>query len=181
MPEVGDNAIDKAALMITKLTQHSFDDYRHPLLGKTTACVSLIEGGSNINSVPDLVRFSIDFRTVPTHAHTQLLSEMKDLFGPEAELTVLTDFPGFSTDPDEPDLKRLTGILSERSGANVRHLGAPYFTDASALVPGFGGVPTVVLGPGEVEQCHRTDEFCFVAKIEESREIYEAMIETYCR
>jgi succinyl-diaminopimelate desuccinylase len=181
MPEVGDNAIDKAAEMITRLRRHGFDDYRHPLLGRTTACVSMIEGGLNINSVPDLVTFSIDFRTVPSHAHAVLISEIEALFGPEAEIGVVTDFPGFSTDPDAPLLAHLSAILADRSGKDAAYLGAPYFTDASALVPAFGGVPTVVLGPGEVEQCHRTDEFCFVANIEESRAIYEAMIERYCR
>jgi succinyl-diaminopimelate desuccinylase len=59
--------------------------------------------------------------------------------------------------------------------------GAPYFTDASALVPALGNVPTVVLGPGEAEQCHRTDEFCHVERIGDAFEIYGELIRRVCR
>lgn len=181
MPELGDNAVDTAAAMIFRLRGHGFDVEPHDLLGTTTACVTTIGGGMNINSVPDAATFTIDFRTIPAHSHTALLAEIATLFGPEAEIEVITDFPGFSTAPDEPALAFLKALLAERSGAEPRFRGAPYFTDASALVPGFGGVPTVVLGPGEAEQCHRTDEFCFVRNIEECQAIYAAIIQRYCQ
>ena len=32
---------------------------------------------------------------------------------------------------------------------------APYFTDASALNAAYGGPPTVILGPGELEMAHK--------------------------
>jgi succinyl-diaminopimelate desuccinylase len=180
MPEVGDNAIDKAAEMISRLRDHTFDVEPHALLGSTTACVTTVSGGLNINSVPDAASFTVDFRTVPAHSHGDLIREVGTLFGPEAEIEVVTDFPGFSTSPEEPALDGLVNIVEQVLGSSPRFMGAPYFTDASALVPGFGGVPTVVLGPGEVEQCHRTDEFCFVDRIEQSEAIYAALIEKYC-
>ena len=59
-------------------------------------------------------------------------------------------------------------------------LGAPYFTDASALTPALDGVPTVVIGPGEMGQAHQTDEYCSVHRIEESFEIYRDLIRNIC-
>lgn len=181
MPEVGDNAIDAVAEMIVKLRSHRFAIEPHALLGTTTACVTTITGGLNINSVPDAASFTVDFRTIPSHSHRELLAEVGTLFGPRAAIDVITDFPGFSTSPEEPALQGLTRIIAEQSGAEPQLRGAPYFTDASALVPGFKGAPTVVLGPGEVEQCHRTDEFCFVRRIEECQAIYSAVIREYCQ
>lgn len=67
-------------------------------------------------------------------------------------------------------------ILAERQGRPPVPGGAPYFTDASALVPAMGGAPTVVIGPGEAAQCHRTDEFCFVERIREAKDIYAELI-----
>jgi succinyl-diaminopimelate desuccinylase len=49
---------------------------------------------------------------------------------------------------------------------------APYFTDASALTPAYGGPPTVILGPGEAVMAHQTDEYCLVNKIGEARDAY---------
>jgi hypothetical protein len=51
-------------------------------------------------------------------------------------------------------------------------LGAPFFTDASELTPAMGGVPTIILGPGETIMAHKTDEYCLIPKIEEAVELY---------
>lgn len=181
MPELGDNAIDKAAHMIRVLSEHRFDVGSHRLLGTTTASVTTITGGQNINSVPDSASFTIDFRTIPSHAHAALLDELAQLFGPDSAIEVLTDFPGFSTNPDDPALEPLFRVLSRRSGAHPPVAGAPYFTDASALVPAFGDVSTVVIGPGEAALCHQTDEYCFVDRIEEAAQIYSELIDEMCR
>ena len=58
--------------------------------------------------------------------------------------------------------------------------GAPYFTDASALTPAFNNVPTVVLGPGDMQQAHQTDEYCLVESIDETLEIYGQLIRDVC-
>jgi succinyl-diaminopimelate desuccinylase len=52
----------------------------------------------------------------------------------------------------------------------------PYLTDGSVLQPAYGGVPTVILGPGQPEMAHQTDEYCYVAKIEQAVEIYKNII-----
>jgi len=92
----------------------------------------------------------------------------------------VTDFKGFATAPSHTAIEPLMGILEERLGNRPNPIGAPYFTDASALVPGFDNVPTVVIGPGEAAQCHQTDEFCYVHQIDEAFEIYTALIRRMC-
>ena len=44
--------------------------------------------------------------------------------------------------------------------------------DASALAPAYGGVPTVILGPGKAAMAHQTDEYCAVDRIGEAVEAY---------
>jgi succinyl-diaminopimelate desuccinylase len=181
MPELGDNAIDKIAEMICRLRSYHFNTQPDALLGPTTAAVTTISGGLNINSVPDAANFTIDIRTVPQHRHVEVLREVRTLFGVEAEISLVTDFPGFATGADDPALAPLIAILTDRNGAPPSFKGAPYFTDASALVPAFGQVATVVIGPGEAEQAHKTDEYCFVRRIEAATEIYYDLIEAMCR
>ncbi|MFQ5764853.1 MAG: M20 family metallopeptidase, partial [Rhodospirillales bacterium] len=53
MPERGINAIYKAARAITRLEDFDFNVARHEVLGKPTLNVGTVEGGMNINSVPD--------------------------------------------------------------------------------------------------------------------------------
>lgn len=179
MPEEGDNAVTKIVSWIGKLEAHRFEK-RHPLLGQTTAATTTIQGGQNINSVPDSASFTVDFRTLPDDDHGRLVELLRQLFGPEASIEVLTDFKGFATEPDNASLAPLFSILTRKTGATPRPLGAPYFTDASALVPGFANAPTVVIGPGASAQCHKTDEHCPVGDIEDASEIYLELIRAMC-
>lgn len=181
MPELGDNAIYKVAEWIGRIKAHRFPLPAHPLLGTTTAAVTTVFGGQNINSVPDSSGFTVDFRTIPSHEHRLLVEDIQKLCGEEATIEVVTDFKGFATRSDDPNIKPLMDILERRLGRRPMPTGAPYFTDASALVPGFGGVATVVIGPGESAQCHQTDEFCHVDQIEEAVSIYRSLIQRMCK
>lgn len=180
MPELGDNAIDKAAEWVGRLRSFAFEAPPHPLLGSSTLAVTTIHGGLNINSVPDSATFTVDFRTTPAESHKDLLVKLGDMLGPEAEVEVVVDVPGFSTAPDDPAVAPVVAAYSHAFGKAPVPLGAPYFTDASALTPALGTVPTVVIGPGEMGQAHQTDEFCLVDRIDESRAIYADIIQAVC-
>jgi succinyl-diaminopimelate desuccinylase len=180
MPELVDNAIYKIAEWIRRVEALTFEGHSHALLGNTTACVTTVVGGQNINSVPDSAAFTVDFRTVPSHDHRGLVAQIQHLCGEDASIQVVTDFKGFATAPDDSAIDPLMAILGDRMGRRPVPTGAPYFTDASALVPGFDGVATVVIGPGEAAQCHQTDEFCYVHRIDEAFEIYSALIQRMC-
>jgi len=180
MPELGDNAIYKASDWINGLRRFAFAAPNHPLLGGSTLVVTTIQAGLNINSVPDRARFTIDFRTVPSEAHAALLAGVRAVTGPEAEIETIVDVPGFSTAPDDPAIVPVIAAYERAFGKTPVPMGAPYFTDASALTPAFGNVATVVIGPGDMGQAHQTDEFCRVDRIDESRAIYADIIRSTC-
>jgi succinyl-diaminopimelate desuccinylase len=110
------------------------------------------------------------------HEHSELVADVQRLCGDEASIEVVTDFKGFATNPDDPSIQPLMAVLEYRLRERPKPTGAPYFTDASALVPGFNNVPTVVIGPGEAAQCHQTDEYCYVQQIEDAFDIYGSLI-----
>lgn len=180
MPELGDNAIYKAAEWIRRLQGFAFEAPSHPLLGASTLAVTTIAGGLNINSIPDQATFTVDFRSIPAESHAGLLARVQALLGPEAEIATVTDVPGFSTDPDDPAIAPVVAAYEKAFGRPPVPLGAPYFTDASALTPALGNVPTVVIGPGDMGQAHQTDEFCLVDRIDEARLIYSDIIRAAC-
>ena len=37
-------------------------------------------------------------------------------------------------------------------------------------------VPTIVLGPGQPEMAHQTDEYCYIQKLEQAVDIYKDII-----
>ena len=79
MPELGVNAIYKAAKALGKLENFNFDVSPHKIMGKPTLNVGTIEGGNTVNAVPDSARIGVDIRTVPGMNHDELLSRLKKL------------------------------------------------------------------------------------------------------
>jgi succinyl-diaminopimelate desuccinylase len=180
MPHLGDNAIYKAAKWISRLEQLEIAKSKHPLLDSTTLCTTTIHGGLNINSVPDAVTFTIDLRSIPGHTHAELLEAVRNALTSEAEIETVMDVPGFSTSQEDPAVQPVIAAYQKTFGRSPVPRGAPYFTDASALTPAFKNVPTVVLGPGDMQQAHQTDEYCLVKSIDETLEIYGQLIRDVC-
>lgn len=178
MPERGVNAVYKAAQALEKLRAFDFEQAPHPVLGKPTLNVGTITGGMNINSVPDFAEIGIDIRTVPAMAHPDLRSALTRRLEPEvAELSVLADIPGVWTEPDDPFVHAVFDVMEPLLGERPQPRGASYFTDASVLAAAYGGVPVVVLGPGEPEMAHQTDEFCRVERIVQAVDAYRVLLE----
>ncbi|TMA27010.1 MAG: M20 family metallopeptidase [Deltaproteobacteria bacterium] len=174
MPERGVNAVVKAARAVLQLAEVRFAIAPDPLLGAPTLNIGTIAGGLNVNSVPDEAAIGIDIRTIPAQRHAQVRKELQAALGPEVELSALVDLEGVRTPEDDPFVQTVLGIVEAPPGV------ATYFTDASVLTPAFGGVATVVLGPGEMALCHQTDEYCRVDRIEESVEVYGRIARAWC-
>ena len=179
MPELGVNAIYKAAKAIGKLEGFSFDTKKHPVMGGPTLNVGTIEGGNTVNAVPDAARIGVDIRTVPGMDHDALLSRLKNLIG-EAEFDVFSNLPPVWTAPDDDWMQRVFEICKPYVGEAPAARTAPYMTDAANLLKVYAGAPTVVLGPGEAAMAHQTDEYCSMERLRQSVEIYEKIILDWC-
>lgn len=180
MPEKGVNAVYKAARAVTALQEFDFNVARHDILGGPTLNVGTIHGGLNINSVPDRAAIGIDIRTIPAADHTKIKAQLASYLGSDVGLSTILDAPSVWTDPDDLWIGEVFRIVRETAGFSREIATAPYFTDASVLTPAMGSPPTAIIGPGELELAHQTDEYCFVSRIEEATEIYSRMIRSWC-
>jgi len=172
MPEHGDNAVYKAARAISKLEDFDFNVARDPLLGKPTVNVGMVHGGLNINSVPDKAEVSIDIRTIPNQNHNTIKSHLENYLGEEVNIDSVVDVGGVLSDPNNDWVLEVFEIMNSILGEKPKIGTASYFTDASALTPAFGNIPTLILGPGEAAMAHQTDEYCYADKIPESVDAY---------
>ena len=180
MPEKGVNAVYKAAHALTKLEAFRFQNPPHDLMGQATLNVGTIRGGLNINSVPDQAEIGIDIRTVPTVDHQALLTELARQLGPDVSLETLMDLEAVYTEPDDPWMQSVFAVMTSFLGAAPQPRAATYFTDAAALKLAYQSPPTVILGPGEPQMAHQTDEYCVVGRIEQATAAYEEIIRRWC-
>ncbi len=181
MPERGVNAIYKAARAVAALEQHAFDVPADPLLGAPTLNVGTIAGGLNVNSVPDEATIGIDIRTIPAQRNAEVRAALQRRLGPDGELSTLIDVGALRTAADDPWIQQVFEVAAARTGTRPAGRSASYFTDASMLTPALGGVPTVILGPGELAQAHQTDEYCLVSRVREAVDLYRELVARWTR
>jgi len=93
--------------------------------------------------------------------------------------------PVVDTDAGEAFVGQVREALQACDQPGEPHPPARYFTDASVLAyllapDGGKPVPTVVLGPGEPDQCHVVDEWCSTSKVEKAAEVYRVLLDRWC-
>ena len=180
MPEHGDNALYKAARSVTRLADFDFNVMPHELLGRSTLNVGTMQGGLNLNSVPDHAEFTVDIRTLPEQDHAQIVAGLEGFLGEENSLARIVDCGGVHTPHTDPWIQEVFAVMEPILGEAIEPRGAPYFTDASALTPACGRPPTIILGPGEMHMAHQTDEYCPLAHIEQAAGVYETLARRWC-
>jgi acetylornithine deacetylase len=147
-------------------------------LGAATVNVGTIAGGVGVNTVPDRCCIEIDRRLLPGERPVEAQAEVREYVAdrldagnvPQHEPPFLIA-PALSDARNGPLADRLIDVAT-RCGVSARRLGAPYATDAWAIAE--TGVPTVVFGPGSIEQAHTVDEWIAIEQLQHAvRILYE--------
>ena len=177
MPEVGENAIVKMADVIHDLKHFRFPVESHPAMGKPTLNVGTIRGGLNTNSVPDEARITIDTRTVPGVEHVHLCKSLQALLAPRgATVRQIVDTPSLYTEPDNEWVQQVFEVCTPFVGERPQPRTITFSTDGADLSRGYGGPPTVILGPGEPTLAHQTDEWCSLERTRQSVELFSTLM-----
>jgi acetylornithine deacetylase/succinyl-diaminopimelate desuccinylase-like protein len=175
-PERGENAILKLAKALDQLDHHlsaRLATFTHPVLGRSTMNVGMIHGGSRPNIVPDLAEAQIDIRITPALAAAggalKLLTEMIEFHDLPISIIEPHENPPMETDPTDSMIQRLLATDSATGLA-----GAPWFSDAAHLSN--GGIPSICIGPGSIDQAHTVDEFIEIEALEAGHRFFSKFI-----
>jgi succinyl-diaminopimelate desuccinylase len=176
-PDLGDNAAVKVARAAVAL--HDFDGWP----AGVTANVGVLRGGVQTNVVPDQGEIYLDLRTVPSAQGDSVRDLVRSVAGDDVRVEDHVVLPPVDTALSDP----FVGLVGEALAATGLD-GSPvetarYFTDASALIPALSDgatTPTVILGPGEPEQCHVADEWCSLARVDQAVAVYAELLDRWC-
>ena len=165
MPHLGENAIytlARAVLGLDGVRLRRADE--HPLLGAPTVSLGTFSGGININSVPD--------RADGGHRRADgagaVVRRRAGARSGNGSVTRSSSRRAWRSTRSTPTLRRewvqeVFAVMGPLIDETPEPRGLAYFTDAAALSPAYGSPPTIICGPGDAEQAHRTDESCSVA------------------
>jgi acetylornithine deacetylase len=189
----GVNAIEYAAAVIVRLRamanrkrdggpfDRAFD------VPYTTVHTGVIRGGTQLNIVPKDCEFVFEFRHLPqddpdalfaeikSYAETELEPEMRTV-SPEAGFgwERMTVIPGLDTAEEEPVTTFTKGLTGANSTAKVA-----FGTEAGLFQK--SGIPTIICGPGSIEQAHKPNEFIAIEQVAACEALMERLIDKLCR
>ncbi len=167
----GVNAVEVAAELVAKLKEIArrkrdhgpFDpDFQPPYSSVHTG---LIQGGTALNIVPRECTFDFEMRQLPGDDVGAVVAELKEFAAkhllpemhavrPETRILIeeLTAAPGLST-PIDHEATQLAAALSGSNGTAK----VSFATEGGLFQE--AGIPTIICGPGSIDQAHKPDEF----------------------
>ena len=188
-PELGQNAIRDMARVVEGLAagiEPQLTTQSHPVLGNATWNIGTIQGGSAVNVVPDVCEIEIDRRLIPGETANEVIQHvdtvLRELRDSYPDLRVehdqpFVDLPAIHTADSQPIVQ-----AAQRSVAAIGLPSIPeavaYATDA-AMLSGIGGIPAVVLGPGNIAQAHTSNEWIALDQLEQAVSIYQDICRQY--
>jgi acetylornithine deacetylase len=184
------NAIEYAAQLITfirgvadRASREEPHDARFSV-PHSTLQTGVIHGGIASNVVPRDCVFDFEMRNIPATAHDaltqpildyarrELLPRMKAV-APESDIAfeMGLDLPAFGIEPDAPVVR----WAMELAQTAQRGPGAVSFATEASIFQR-AGIPTVVLGPGSIDQAHKPDEFISYDQVAACEQLFSRLI-----
>ncbi|RWA25058.1 acetylornithine deacetylase [Pseudomonas veronii] len=148
----------------------------------STVQTGVIGGGKALNIVPADCRFDFEVRALPgqapqavadelrAYAEQQVLPRMQAVSAQSAiRFTELSAYPGLMTDQHSEAAELIAAFCGSRAFGTVAFGTEGGLFDAE-------GIPTVVCGPGSMDQGHKPDEFVSVAQLAQCDQMLHSML-----
>ncbi len=180
-PHLGVNAITHMARVIAAIEADNdrMAAIQHPLVGCGTCNVGVINGGVQVNFVPDICAIEIDRRLLPGERADDAVAHYRQLLQGIAGITAEVEEPLLLVDEalDTPAgsavVQTASRVLREM-GLNPDPCGVPFGCDASKLSR--AGIPSIVFGPGSIDRAHTVDEYVELDQVEQALEFQRRFI-----
>lgn len=186
-PHLGVNAINQMAHVILAFEQEHkrLSGVSHPLLGPGTCNVGLINGGTQVNFVPDRCCIEIDRRLLPGELPSAVFEQYQSMLNAlmrehpdmrlEMETPMIADLP-LDTSADSQPAKLAERVLVSM-GLDGTPCGVPFGSDASKF--GRIGIPSLIFGPGSIDQAHAAIEYVELAQVHKAYQFYRSFAEQF--
>ncbi len=185
-PSEGINAIYPIAhlAIYVKSLNDSLSEKRDTLLGHPVVSACVVKGGTKANVIPDYCELQIDRRLIPEEKSDQIDKEIgewqKSMSAKHPFFKCQIQVIGVDKQPviiskEEPIVQLVLEAVYAVTGRQRDPMGMQGATDMSILVHQ-GNIPTVIFGPGHLEQTHIVDEFVEIEQLETAVRVYADLI-----
>jgi len=190
MPHLGVNAIHHAARFITEYLKLPYSRENNPYFGMPTINFERIEAGKYFEAtVPDRCLICIDSRLIPETPPERVWKEYEELaerLKRDEDIDVRVVDPPKAWRPrsgqataayipaDHPLTQRVIEAYTDATGRDPVIAALPGATFAGVMIR--RGTPSIICGPGSIEQAHTEDEWVEIAQLPEAARIYTRLM-----
>jgi acetylornithine deacetylase len=188
----GVNAVEAAAEAIAYLKHMARRHRDHGPFDKgfdvahTTVHTGVMYGGTALNIVPQECVFDFEFRYLPGDDPADLLREFTEYVRKtlEPEMQAVHPAAGFVIEPLSEILSLDTGTeteivaLAQELSGNAEIGKVSFGTEGSQFQR--AGIPTVICGPGSIEQAHKPNEFVSLDQIAQCERFMRRLMDRVC-
>jgi succinyl-diaminopimelate desuccinylase len=177
MPQHGRNPIQAVGGLLVALRSYQEElqslHPSHEHLGEVYVTPTVLHAGSEeqVNVIPAAASVFVDVRTIPGLSHEKVVERVGSLASAAgardavtAAVRILVDRPPVDVPIDHPVVAALAAAHTAVTGEAPVYGGVPGSTDGTVLTH-WGGVPSVVYGPGGKWIAHQSDEYVEVEQI----------------
>ncbi|MBO3084733.1 M20/M25/M40 family metallo-hydrolase [Cellulomonas fengjieae] len=179
---LGVNAINQAARLVLALDATVGERRRaspHPLAGHALLSATMVDGGIAPNVIPDRCSVLFDRRVAPGERPEEALAEAYEAIAQICEresITVelpepLVSLGALETPPDAVAVVAAEAAASRALGRDVSAGGVTFSTDACCFYDR-PDLPSVVLGPGSIDEAHGSVEWIELDDVDTAVRIY---------
>ena len=162
-PEKGYNALVPLMQLLNEANEY-FETIPAGEMGPVRFNIDVLNGGNQINSIPDSATALINVRTIPEYDNNQVAKKIETLVktynDAGAQISteiIMNEFP-IATSPSNQLVKTIQSIGKEYAGREIVVAASPGITDASNLAKDKpNDFPFAVYGPGDGSQ-HQVNE-----------------------
>lgn len=195
----GINAIQKAMMFINCLENDLIPRIEnktpHPVIGSPSMNYGLIRGGTQPSTVAGECILQIDRRWIPGENFNEVVREYQQIIDELSakdpkfsadikvmDISYMDDkyiHESMDTDPEAPIVKAAEKAIEKVTGNKAIKKPFTAWTDGG-LINYYGEVPTIVLGPGEMESAHSATEHLEVSTLVPAVLIYTEIACDFC-
>lgn len=175
------NAMQNSAKAIISIFQLNaqLNEYKHKILPSPSIAVTMVEGYENDNIVPGRVRLMTDFRILPGMSFEECRRIEKSALTEVGEYEISSHFflPGGEIDSEDEIIQKCCRIGENLDGEPRKPVAFQASCEQCLMVE--QGIPTVICGPGSLQQAHTVDEYIEEEQIYRAEEYYFRMVQEF--
>jgi succinyl-diaminopimelate desuccinylase len=179
-PEQGVNAVLACGRFLCSLEEEFKRTLPSDLLGSSTWNVGKIEGGRQINIVPERCWADLDIR-LEFEADKEKVIQLLASCGQSASRQTRFRWETTSyqrpmrSNPKNPIIRRFIDSVRTATGNEPELDLVTYCTDLPSLFPATAP-PFVLYGPGDIRQAHQPNEYLSLKSLDQCRKVLEAFL-----